>query len=287
MAFITVSFPGRQRDVSIDGEVTGLTSETLSVEKGTHTIHLGKPPFLIVNASDMSLGTRFEFTQDEFDVICSDLSSSDCARRCGVVRVSRASEPPHDPQLRRLRLRMRLDRARLGRQRHRRPRRPVHEIPRRDERAQLSRWQKPAVSASARRRRLGQHRPPRAHSLDSVDRSGFQPAPDDRPASRSPAGGHRRQCEDRGGVPMGHAGKSARRAVRAQDRGQYAHGRLLVRNRRAVPTPRRRVEPGERRSQGVRRHPSGPLPRSTSGRRLLRESTEYQRLLTDLSGAER
>lgn len=80
MAFITVSFPGRQRDVYIDGEVTGLTSETLSVEKGTHTIHLGKPPFLIVNASDMSLGTRFEFTQDEFDVICSDLSSYPIAR---------------------------------------------------------------------------------------------------------------------------------------------------------------------------------------------------------------
>ena len=32
-------------------------------------------PFLVVNASDMSLGSRFEFTQDQFDLMCSDLAS--------------------------------------------------------------------------------------------------------------------------------------------------------------------------------------------------------------------
>lgn len=31
-------------------------------------------PFVIINASDMSLGSRFEFTQDQFDLLCSDLS---------------------------------------------------------------------------------------------------------------------------------------------------------------------------------------------------------------------
>ncbi|MBU0593760.1 MAG: patatin-like phospholipase family protein [Gammaproteobacteria bacterium] len=40
----------------------------------------GKRPFVMINASDMSLGTRFEFTQDQFDLICSDLSSFSLAR---------------------------------------------------------------------------------------------------------------------------------------------------------------------------------------------------------------
>jgi NTE family protein len=31
-------------------------------------------PFIIVNATDMSIGRRFEFTQDQFDLLCSDLS---------------------------------------------------------------------------------------------------------------------------------------------------------------------------------------------------------------------
>jgi len=43
MEYITVSFPGRQRDVYVDGEVSGLTNETFGVEKGTHTINLGEP----------------------------------------------------------------------------------------------------------------------------------------------------------------------------------------------------------------------------------------------------
>ncbi len=37
-------------------------------------------PYLIVNATDMTLGSRFEFTQDQFDPICSDLSGVPIAR---------------------------------------------------------------------------------------------------------------------------------------------------------------------------------------------------------------
>jgi len=35
----------------------------------------GRGPFIIINATDMSVGTRFEFTQDQFDQIYSDLGS--------------------------------------------------------------------------------------------------------------------------------------------------------------------------------------------------------------------
>ncbi|HXO40980.1 MAG TPA: patatin-like phospholipase family protein [Thermoanaerobaculia bacterium] len=37
-------------------------------------------PYLILNATDMTLGARFEFTQDQFDPICSDLSGVPIAR---------------------------------------------------------------------------------------------------------------------------------------------------------------------------------------------------------------
>ena len=35
----------------------------------------GRRPFLMINATDMSLGMRFKFTQDQFDLLCSDLAS--------------------------------------------------------------------------------------------------------------------------------------------------------------------------------------------------------------------
>lgn len=38
-------------------------------------VDLGGPPFVIVNATDLNFGNRFEFTQDQFDVLYSDLSS--------------------------------------------------------------------------------------------------------------------------------------------------------------------------------------------------------------------
>ncbi len=37
-------------------------------------------PFVLLNASDMSLGTRFEFTQDQFDLLCSDLATYPLSR---------------------------------------------------------------------------------------------------------------------------------------------------------------------------------------------------------------
>jgi NTE family protein len=37
-------------------------------------------PYLLLNATDMTLGARFEFTQDQFDLLCSDLSSVPVAR---------------------------------------------------------------------------------------------------------------------------------------------------------------------------------------------------------------
>ena len=39
-----------------------------------------KRPFVIVNATDMTVGARFEFTQDQFDPLCSDLSGVPLAR---------------------------------------------------------------------------------------------------------------------------------------------------------------------------------------------------------------
>ena len=37
-------------------------------------------PYLLLNATDMTLGARFEFTQDQFDLLCSDLSTVPVAR---------------------------------------------------------------------------------------------------------------------------------------------------------------------------------------------------------------
>lgn len=43
-------------------------------------IQEGRRPFIIINATDMGLGSRFEFTQDQFDGLYSDLSSFRVAR---------------------------------------------------------------------------------------------------------------------------------------------------------------------------------------------------------------
>ncbi len=40
----------------------------------------GYRPFLIVNATEVALAARFEFTQDNFDEVCSDLSHFSLAR---------------------------------------------------------------------------------------------------------------------------------------------------------------------------------------------------------------
>jgi NTE family protein len=39
-----------------------------------------KKPFILINATDMTLGARFEFTQDQFDLLCSDLSEFPISR---------------------------------------------------------------------------------------------------------------------------------------------------------------------------------------------------------------
>lgn len=38
-----------------------------------------RKPYIIINATDMTLGRRFEFTQDQFDLLCSDLSTVNVA----------------------------------------------------------------------------------------------------------------------------------------------------------------------------------------------------------------
>lgn len=40
----------------------------------------GSVPFLVLNATDISINHRFEFTQDQFDLLCSDLSSVNVSR---------------------------------------------------------------------------------------------------------------------------------------------------------------------------------------------------------------
>jgi len=43
-------------------------------------VRAGRKPYVILNATDMTLGARFEFTQDQFDLLCSDLSGVTVAR---------------------------------------------------------------------------------------------------------------------------------------------------------------------------------------------------------------
>lgn len=43
-------------------------------------IDAGERPFIVLNATDMGQGHRFEFTQDRFDYLCSDLASYPVAR---------------------------------------------------------------------------------------------------------------------------------------------------------------------------------------------------------------
>jgi NTE family protein len=40
----------------------------------------GRRPYLIINATDMTLGARFEFSQDQFDLLCADLAPFSVAR---------------------------------------------------------------------------------------------------------------------------------------------------------------------------------------------------------------
>ena len=52
------------------------TFETLLNEQRTH----GDRPLIIANATELEIGSRFEWTQDQFDPICSDLSQIHVSR---------------------------------------------------------------------------------------------------------------------------------------------------------------------------------------------------------------
>lgn len=43
-------------------------------------VQSGRRPFIVINATDMTLGSRFDFTQDQFDPLCSNLSEFTLAR---------------------------------------------------------------------------------------------------------------------------------------------------------------------------------------------------------------
>jgi NTE family protein len=43
-------------------------------------LQINNRPYLLINATDMTQGAQFEFTQDQFDLLCSDLSSFPIAR---------------------------------------------------------------------------------------------------------------------------------------------------------------------------------------------------------------
>ena len=51
-------------------------------------------PFIIINATDISLGARFEFSQDYFDRICSDLSSIPISRAVTASSAFPVAFPP-------------------------------------------------------------------------------------------------------------------------------------------------------------------------------------------------
>ncbi|HEU5193749.1 MAG TPA: patatin-like phospholipase family protein [Methylomirabilota bacterium] len=50
-----------------------------TVFRGKTFADLTRKPYVILNATDMSLGRRFEFTQEQFDLLCSDVSKTKIA----------------------------------------------------------------------------------------------------------------------------------------------------------------------------------------------------------------
>ena len=60
----------------------------------------GSVPFLVLNSTDISINHRFEFTQDQFDLLCSDLlqgHSLTCRGR--ILRFSGGIHPAHPGHL--------------------------------------------------------------------------------------------------------------------------------------------------------------------------------------------
>lgn len=59
---------------------TELYDETIFDQHTFADLIAGDGPFIVINATEMSLGTRFQFDQNYFDTICGDLSSLPVAR---------------------------------------------------------------------------------------------------------------------------------------------------------------------------------------------------------------
>ena len=54
----------------------------------------GSSPFLVINATDIGINHRFEFTQDQFDLLCSDLSGVDISRAVASSSCFPGAFPP-------------------------------------------------------------------------------------------------------------------------------------------------------------------------------------------------
>ncbi len=63
-------------------------------DRATFADLAGRRPFLLINATDISLGTRFEFTQPQFDQLCSDLSRYPIARAVAASSAVPVVLPP-------------------------------------------------------------------------------------------------------------------------------------------------------------------------------------------------
>ncbi|HAB19506.1 MAG TPA: patatin, partial [Verrucomicrobiales bacterium] len=49
-----------------------------------HDLRQRPGPFIVVNATDITTGARFDFTQQQFDYLCSDLSAVKISRACAA-----------------------------------------------------------------------------------------------------------------------------------------------------------------------------------------------------------
>jgi predicted acylesterase/phospholipase RssA len=54
----------------------------------------GSVPFLVLNATDISINHRFEFTQDQFDLLCSDLGGVEVSRAVAASSAFPVTFPP-------------------------------------------------------------------------------------------------------------------------------------------------------------------------------------------------
>ena len=167
-------------------------------------------PFVLINATDMARTSRFEFTQDQFDLLCSDIGSYKVSR---AVTASSAIPVVFSPiTLAQLRRTMRLQRAAVDDPGAARPPRLRTTLRHRLGPHHLSRRRQAQVRSSTRRRAIRQPRPARhARPADAPRpaRTGRQ-LPAQEPAA---AGAHRGQ---RAGQARISAARPVRRSADAQ-----------------------------------------------------------------------